>query len=81
MVEVTQMLLQWQLLGLDLFIFIPLADGDAMMLTPTCSANTAELKFAFIGSDNLNIRVHIDYICNENNNIILNAQQKDISNE
>ena len=57
----------------DLFIFIPLADGDAMKITPTCSANTAELKFAFIGSDDLNIRVRIHYICIDNNNIILNA--------
>ena len=33
------------------------------MLTPTCSANTAELEIVFSENDDYNIRVRIDYIC------------------
>ena len=45
-----------------------------MKITPTCSANTAELKFAFIESDDLNIRVRIDYICIEKSNVKVGGQ-------
>ena len=44
-------------------ILLPLADGNALMLTPTCSANTAELEIVFSENDDYNIRVRIDYIC------------------
>ena len=39
------------------------ADDDALTLNPTCFANTAELEIAFSESDDINIRVRIDYIC------------------
>ena len=45
-----------------------------MKITPTCSANTAELKFAFIESDDFNIRVRIDYICIEKSNVKVGGQ-------
>ena len=34
-----------------------------MTLNPTCFGNTAELEIAFSESDDINIRVRIDYIC------------------
>ena len=46
-----------------MIILLPLTDGDAMTLNPTCFANIAELEIAFSGSDDINIRVRIDYIC------------------
>lgn len=33
------------------------------MLTPTCSADTAELEIVFSENDDFSIRVRIDYIC------------------
>ena len=44
-------------------MLLPLADGDAMTLNPTCFANTAKLEIAFSESDDINIRVCVDYIC------------------
>ena len=40
-------------------MLLPLADGDAMTLNPTCFANTAKLEIAFSESDDINIRVCI----------------------
>ena len=34
-----------------------------MTLDPTCFGNSAELEIAFSESDDINIRVRIDYIC------------------
>ena len=44
-------------------MLLPPADDDALTLNPTCFANTAELEIAFSESDDINIRVRIDYIC------------------
>ena len=51
------------------FTLLPLADGDAMTLNPTCLANTAELEIEFSESDDINIRVRIDYICNDSEKV------------
>ena len=39
-----------------------------MSLVPTCSANTANLDVVFKESDDVNIRVRIDYVCIGNGN-------------
>ena len=48
-----------------------------MSLVPTCSANTANLDVIFSESNDIDIRVRIDYVCigNDNEKVSGNFEQ------
>lgn len=56
-------------------IFSHFAAGDMVTIAPTCSANTVELKIVYSESDDYNIRVRIDYVCNWNENEMVSGNK------
>ena len=44
-------------------------------IAPTCSANAVELKIVYSESDDYNIRVRIDYVCNWNENEMVSGNK------
>lgn len=61
-------------------IFSHFAAGDMVTIAPACSANTVELKIVYSESDDYNIRVRIDYVCNwnENENLMVSGNKSAI---
>ena len=57
--------------------FVHLTDDNAVSLVPTCSGYAADLDLAFSASNDLNIRVRIDYVCigNDNQTVSGNLQR------